>query len=127
MTQLEDKILKKVYRFETRRTVIDIFIKFLGILVFGGIWMILGIILIQIIKEQQTLDILHIFFEDQEILQEHFWSIVSTLSYELPFFPILIAGVSFIIFIYLVLILVKHSGKILKKISAILKYNSHKN
>src|SRR3990167_9935040 len=96
MRQLERKIIKGVYFFETRQTLLQLIIRLLAIISFslGGI--LLGVIIVQELRQQQTLDIFEIFFEDLIIIRENIGEVMATFFLEAPIFEIILVIISFI-------------------------------
>lgn len=122
MKKLKNNILRKVYLFETRRTVTEIIFRIgsIVLVVVGGIVVIQS--LIKQLVEQQTLDMLEIFHEDKEIISQYLGDIVNTFYQELPKNETMWSVILFILFVFLILIFIHNFEKISNRIKALKKY-----
>lgn len=84
MKNLEDKILKKVFVYETRKTFLSILMPVIGVILFTAVTVVIGQSVIRMLIEQQTLDLLDIFQEDISIVRQYFFDTLSTFFTELP-------------------------------------------
>jgi hypothetical protein len=126
MVKLEEKIVKKVYEYEGKRTFIEVAWKMLSVVIIGGLWFFFGFALIEILKRQQTLDILELFAEDREVIKIYWKDILEVFSYEIPR-ELAIPFVLFLgIFILLILLFLKNFGKMRRRVQSILEYSSRK-
>lgn len=118
---LEKKILKKVYTFEKRRTIWDI-LKFFFLILSGSSFVIFLVYkILSIYYEQQTLDLLELFREDFETIQENILNVTSTFYNEAPKELFAILAV-FILFLVIVLLFVsKNFEKIKRRLMALAK------
>jgi predicted PurR-regulated permease PerM len=126
MSRLEDKIVNKVFEYETSQTKKEMVIRVLLIVAFAFITGIFGFIVYSILDEQSTFDILQIFSQDSDIISQNIGDVFTVLSYEIPKFQTAIFILSLIIFFILLYIFVLNIGKISRKIRAIINYKGKK-
>lgn len=122
MKKLEKKILKKVYAFETKRTLFELIFRIGSIIavITAGFFVILNII--KQLIEQQTLDLFQLFKEDTETIRRYIGEVTHTFYEELPKFESIIVIVLGVIFIILLLIFIQNFEKIRNKIQALKRY-----
>ena len=122
MRQLEKKIIKRVYFFETRQTLLQLIIRLIAIISFslGGI--LLGVIIVQELIEQQTFDVLEIFFEDLGIIRENIREVTATFFLEAPIFEIVLAISALIATVFLVLKFIQNFSRVKNKVNSIIKF-----
>lgn len=122
MTKLEDKIIKKIYKEETQKTVFEVFVRSFLI----SISILVGIILIRLIfaqyVEQKTLDVLEIFNEDLEIIRNYMGDVITTLYHETPKDLLVLLIAFFTIFVLATLTFIRKFGKIRNKLRSISKF-----
>lgn len=122
MSKLEKKILKKVYSFETKQTLSQLILRLLLMVSLTTIAILFVTIVMDELREQQTLDMLEIFNENYVIIKENIMEVLTTFFQELPMIETLF--IALIVFIFLVLFLkfILNFTKIKNKIQAIIKY-----
>lgn len=122
MKKLEKKILKKVYFFETRQTLSELVIRLLAMvsLILGSI--LLCVFVVRELIQQQTLDVLEIFFEDLGVIKENVGEVTSTFLQELPKVEMLLAIVAIILSFLLVVKFMHNFAKVKNKINSIVKF-----
>ena len=122
MRQLERKIIKGVYFFETRQTLLQLIIRLLAIISFslGGI--LLGVIIVQELRQQQTLDIFEIFFEDLIIIRENIGEVITTFFLEAPVVEIVLVIFALIATSFLVLKFIQNFSRVKNKVNSIIKF-----
>lgn len=122
MKNLEKKIIKKVYYFETRQTLGQLFFR-LGVMI--GLT-IIGIFLITFtireLTQLQTLDLLEIFFEDVGVIKENIWEVFGTILQEIPAAEILFAISSLILAVILLVKLMQNFVKVKNKINSLINF-----
>lgn len=126
MVKLEDKILGKIYRYESEHTLKDVLMRCAVIVFLGGIFSVFSIMLIQAFKEQQTFDIFGVVFEDFDVFKQSAGDILETLSYEVPTLPLVITISSLLALVILALIFLKKFSKIRKRLNAIKRHKLDK-
>ncbi|MBI2641808.1 hypothetical protein HYW87_04435, partial [Candidatus Roizmanbacteria bacterium] len=84
MKNLEKKIVKKIYAFETKRTITEIVIELFGLLLLGFLIFIFISVIVDQFIEEETLDTFQLLREDIEVVQKYFVDVLSTLYYETP-------------------------------------------
>lgn len=126
MKKLEKKILKKVYAFETKRTVTELIIKIgsICIVIIAGVFVVSS--LIRQLVEQQSLDMFQIFQEDREIIRQYLGDVLNTFYQELPKNEAMWSIILTILFIFLVLIFIHNFEKISNRIKALKKFWSNR-
>lgn len=122
MKQLEKKILRKVYLFETQNTLARLILRVLAILVFATGGVILVMAVVKQLVEQQTLDVLEIVFEDFDIVKAYIGEVVETLLQEIPKTHVLFALGAISIALILLLTIIKNFAKLRNKINSLSKY-----
>lgn len=120
--KLEEKILKKVYRFEAKRTLTEIFLKSIAFLFLGLAIFIFGSVFYEILKEQKTFDFLEVFSEDLEVVKRYFLDNISLVFFELPKVLLIILLIFTSLFIFLILTMVKNFKKIKNRVKSLLKH-----
>ena len=81
---LEEEILKKVYKYEAKRTYKMILFLWIGFFLVQFFVIITTSALYHTLKEQQTLDLFQLMWEDFEIIKENFADVLYTFSVEAP-------------------------------------------
>ena len=122
MTNLEDKILKKVYVFETKRTIITSIVKLVLYVLLGGFVLLTGQAIYEILMEEKAFDLFQIIQEDTEVVKMYVWDTMYVFYQEIPkelallfLSGVIILGVSAII-------IIKHSGAIKNKMKALFRF-----
>src|SRR3972149_9380971 len=121
MKQLEKKILKKIYFFETQQTFLQLFLRILAMVSFflaGIIWIYY---IVQELIYQQTLDIFEIFREDLMIIRENFWEVIGIFTEESPILEIMLAIDTLVISVYLIVKFIVNFVKIKNKLNSLIK------
>lgn len=104
MKKLEKKILKEVYSFESKQTLLKIIFRLIAVISFtSGVILLLGVIS-ESLNQQKTFSIFELFFEDLEIIRENIWDLVNIFMYEAPIYEILTV---FIIIVILIILFIK--------------------
>lgn len=122
MVQLEEKILNRVYRFETKKTLSELIIRVGTIIIAIFATASFGIFVFQQLQEQQTLDLLQIFQEDVDTARMYIGEVASTLYQETPKQEFLIFVVALMCVIVFGLLFVKNFEKMRKRVLSILRY-----
>ncbi len=121
MKKIEKKILHKVYQYEARQTVFAVFFNALGLVLFGGVVFYTVSVIIRVMEEQKTWDVLEIFSEDLEVIRQYWTEVAAILYEELPkdwFVGFIIASGFFVGILFLIL---KNIPVLYKKIACLLK------
>lgn len=122
MNRLEEKIIKKVYKFETKKTSFQIIFA-LGRIVFIAV--IFGLLSISLFADLQKIrlsDYLQIFNEDYDVIKMYIWDVLEQVYQEIPKAKVFFTLLSFITFLLLTVIFFVMLTKMKKKIAAIKKY-----
>ncbi len=122
MKNLEERIIKKVYRYETKKVFQYIII---GICIVT-IFLVSAIFLIQVIVsalyEEETLDVLQIFHEDISIVRDYWMDVLTLFYYEIPKWPAVFLIIILICLLALLLIFIKKFATIRHKLKSLLTY-----
>jgi len=122
MRQLEKKIIKGVYFFETRQILLQLIIRLMAVISFslGGI--LLGVIIVQELIQQQTFDVLELFFEDLGIIRENIGEVIATFFQEAPIVEIILSIFAMITTSFLVLKFSQNFSRVKNKVNSIIKF-----
>ncbi len=126
MNKLEKKIVQKVYKLEARRTILEIIIRILLIVLFGFLG---GVFLFQLVNQyriQQTFDLLEIFNEDIEIIKEFFADVIDTFYQETPKETFVLVLIFIILLFIALLTFTRNYGKIKNRMRALMKFWARK-
>lgn len=110
---LEEKIMKKIYFFETKKTTTEIILKTL-ILIFLvlSLWIFFDIF-VSILQEQKTFDLLTLLEEDPEVIRRYFFDNLTIFFLEIPKI-ILMIFLLLTLLLFLFLLHIKRNWVILK-------------
>lgn len=108
MKNLENKILKKIYFWETRKITFDLFLKIIVFLSNFLFFLILGEILFEVLKEQKSFELLNFFHEDFEVVKKYFFDNVFIFWLEVPKFLLLFFFLSLGISSTVILLVIKN-------------------
>jgi hypothetical protein len=122
MKKLEKKILKKVYFWEAKRTIFDLFLKMILFFSSGLFLLIFGQIFFEILNEQKTLDLLNFFNEDFEVIKKYFLDNVFIFFFEMPKFLLLLLLLFLATFSLVILTLIKNFYTLKNKVKSFLKF-----
>ena len=122
MKKLEKKILKKVYFWEAKRTIFDLFLKMILFFSSGLFLLIFGQIFFEILNEQKTLDLLNFFSEDFEVVKKYFLDNIFIFFFEMPKFLLLLLLLFLAIFSLIILTLIKNFYILKNKVKSFLKF-----
>lgn len=122
MKKLEEKIIKKIYRIETKKTFSQIFgeIFFLIAIIFLSIFIFS--VIVEILNEQASFDLFDFLRDDFETIKDYFLSNSLLFIQELPLALIyILIGLSLSL-IWLLFILIRNFNKFKNKIVSIYKF-----
>lgn len=122
MKKLEDKILKKVYWFETKKIIREVTTKIMIIFLGGFLSFILFSLLIDSLMAQGSFDLLDIFSDDLEVVRRYFFDNILIFFEETPKLILLLTIVSVVFTFLLTLILIKNLKIIKNKVKSIINY-----
>jgi len=122
MKKLEDKILKKVYILETKKTVTSSVVKTL-VFVLSGLG---AFLFIQILAEEffdmKTFSLFEIMQEDGEVIIKHIGGVLSSVFQEIPISMVLITLFFIVILMVVSLTFVRNFGKIRHRTVSLFKF-----
>ena len=122
MKKLEKKILDKVYRFETKKTVGQIVGELVGlvtVIFFGYIFISL---FFDQVFQQGTFDLLGNFFDDWEIVKKYLADTIFIIFEETPKELLLLILVCLVILVILIYLFIKNFVKIRNRLIALVKF-----
>ena len=122
MKKLEDKIIKRVFVFETKKAFIEIVAKFVLIIALGFFAYIFALVIIDILHEQAAFDLFQIFSEDMEVVRKYIFEAATTFYHELPKLISIFFLAIFIALAALLFFIVKNFSYFKKRIRAIVKF-----
>lgn len=122
MQKLEDKIIKKMYVLETKKTGFSLITKTILFLFFGLLAIFFTQILTEVFFETGSDSVFEILQEDWQVVAKHGLDIIFSLYQEIPKPLILVIFVSFFISLLVLLTFIKNFGKIRYKVIALLRY-----
>ncbi|MFA6017151.1 MAG: hypothetical protein WC744_03630 [Patescibacteria group bacterium] len=122
MKKLEDKIIKKIYRIETKKTIGQIISEvFLIVLIVFSSMFIFSVI-VEILNEQASFDLFDFLRDDFETIKYYFLNNSLLFIQELPLPLIYILIGLLLLLIWLVYLLIKNFNKIKNKLISIYKF-----
>lgn len=122
MKKLENKIIDKVYRFETKKTVLEILVRICSVIGISVFVVFIGQSIYLLLMQQETLDLLDLFQEDFEIIKNYFFDTAITFFDELPKFQLTIFIIGFMLLFLLILKLILNFSKIKLKTQSLVTY-----
>lgn len=122
MKKLEDKILKKIYKIETRRTFEQILSKSILIILLSISSIFIFSIIVEILNEQASFDLFDFLRDDFEMVQTFIFNNITLFIQELPL-PLvyILLGLIFLL-IWIIFILIKNINKIKNKLFSFYKF-----
>ncbi|KKQ23708.1 MAG: hypothetical protein US40_C0007G0022 [Candidatus Roizmanbacteria bacterium GW2011_GWC2_37_13] len=123
---LEKKILKGVYRLETKRTTTYLLIRVFFGLLFLLSTFVFASVTIDILNEQNSFDLLDFFRDDFEVIKKYLFENLIDFFQEIPQPLFYVSVISILLVLATVFILVKNFKKIKNKLVAIYKFQSSK-
>lgn len=119
---LEKNIIENIYRLEIKRVMLTL-IKYAFLFLFSILSIItIGTIIIRILNDQQTFDLMEIFKEDWEIIREFLPDVFYVFYTETPKDLIVILFIFTLLLILLVFLIAKNFAKIKNKVNSIIRY-----
>ena len=122
MKTIEKKIIKKVYQYETKRIAVEFVFKTISLIFLVFSVIIIGQVIIEILKEQKTLDIFELFSEDSEVIRKYFFDTFYILYLEVPKVLLILWLLFFAFLSLLTLTLVRNFTKIKNRVISLLKF-----
>lgn len=120
--KLEDRVLKKVYVFETKRTLVSAIVKFLSVGALVCATIIVSGVLIQSLIDRETLSVFEIFREDLDSLPSYIYDTVYVVAVEIPKGQLILLLLGCVSLGLTIITLYKNFRRIRNKIFAILAY-----
>ncbi len=122
MKKLENRIINKIYKLETKKTLSQILgeVIFIIFIIFSSIFIFF--IIIEILNEQRSFDLFDFYRDDLEVIKQYFFQNTSLFIRELPFPLICILIILVIVFILLIYILFKNFNKNKNKLVSLYKF-----
>lgn len=124
MVNLNEKIIKKVYAFEAKRTGLQIFMTILFLLVTLFLIVAAWQVIWEEVVAERSLDMLDIFQEDIEVIRMYFWEAMQVIYESIPKFNLLILLTALFTVLLLVVLMVKNFAKLKNRIRTIINYRN---
>ena len=122
MNKLEEKIIKKIYRIETKKTVGQIINEAVLIIIMTLASMFMFSVIVEILNEQTSFDLFDFLRDDFETIRSYFVNNLLLFVQELPFPLIYIFFALLLILIWLICISFKNYNKVKNKLISIYKF-----
>jgi hypothetical protein len=122
----EKDILKKVYKYEAKKTYKTILTLWIIFIIAQFLIVIIGSSLYDTLKQQQTLDLLQLFNEDFEVIRDNIADVLYAFYIESPLLLTLLFGIVLITFFGIIFFVIKNFRKIKNRLASINKYFSKK-
>ena len=122
MKKLEDRIIKKIYRIETEKTIGQIISEAALIILIVLSSMFIFSVIVEILNEQASFDLFDFLRDDFETIRDNFFNNSLLFIQELPLPLIYILIGLLLLLILLLFILAKNSNKIKNKLVSIYKF-----
>ena len=122
MNKLEEKIIKKIYRIETKKTVGQIINEAVLIIIMTLASMFMFSVIVEILNEQTSFDLFDFLRDDFETIRSYSINNLLLFVQELPF-PLIyiLIGLSLLL-VWLLYIVIINSNKIKNKLVSIYKF-----
>lgn len=122
MKKLENKIINKIYKFETKKTLSQIIgeIIFMALIIFSLVFIFS--IIIEILSDQKSFDLFNFFQDDLEVIKQYFFQNTWLFARELPLPLICILILLVVIFMLIIYTLFKNFNKIRNKLVSLYKF-----
>ena len=122
MNKLEEKIIKKIYRIETKKTVGQIINEAVLIIIMTLASMFMFSVIVEILNEQTSFDLFDFLRDDFETIRSYSINNLLLFVQELPFPLIYIFFALLLILIWLICISFKNYNKVKNKLISIYKF-----
>lgn len=122
MKKLENKILSKIYKLETKKTIGQIVSEVILIIIISLSSIFIFSVIVDILNEQASFDLFDFLRDDFEIIRNNFLNNSSLFVQELPLPLIYILIGLLLLLIWLMYIFAKNSNKIRNKLVSIYKF-----
>jgi len=120
--KLEEKIIDKVFRFETKKTAIKMAVELIGFIFLSFAIFITGMAISEILTEQQSFDLFHLFEEDGEIVKEYFWDSLVTFYHETPKLLLMLILVFLACSVALIIYVIRNFHKFVNRFRSLVDY-----
>lgn len=122
MKKLEDKIIKKIYRIETEKTIGQIISEAVLIILITLSSIFIFSVIVEILNEQTSFDLFDFLRDDLETIKDGFFNNSLLFIQELPLPLTYILIGLLLLLIWLLFVSVKNSNKIKNKLVSIYKF-----
>lgn len=119
---IEKKIIDRVYKYETRRTFVQLFIEVGATILLILLIFVPVLALFEIFTEQQTFELFHLFEQDREVIGKYFWETLLTFYQEIPKPILLMIFFGLISLLALLIYIIRHFSYFRNKVVNIIKY-----
>lgn len=122
MKKLEEKIIKKIYKMETKKTVEQVIGEVISIIIITLSAVFIFSIIIEVLNDQASFDLFDFFRDDFEIIKANFFNNSLLFIQELPL-PLTYILISLLLLlVWLLFIFIKNFNRIKNKIISIYKF-----
>lgn len=122
MKKLEEKIIKKIYRMETKKTFEQIMAETILIVIISLSSVFMLSIIVEILNEQASFDLFDFLRDDFETIKDYFFNNSLLFIQELPL-PLVYILIGLLLFlIWLLFILIKNYNKIKNRLVSLYKF-----
>lgn len=122
MKKLEKKIINRVYKLETERTVAKIFIRATLITLFVTASLFIFSVIMEILNEQSSFDLFDFSKDGLEMIKDYFFHNLFLFIQELPLSLVFILAGLLLILLLLAYLSVKNFKKLKNKVVSIYKF-----
>lgn len=120
--KLEDKIIDSVYRFETKKTGLQIISNIVIMLCVGFVVFIFASLTIDYFSQLHTVDVLEIFTDGMDTVMNNVGNIMNIIYYETPKRLVTLLLISSLLLFYILLTFVTNFESMSKKIQSIIRF-----
>jgi len=122
MKKLEDKIINKIYRIETKKTIGQIISEtiLITIIVLSSVYIFS--VIVEVLNEQASFDLFDFLRDDFEIIKDNFFNNSLLFIRELPLALTYILIGLLLLLVWLLFISIKNSNKIKNKLVSLYKF-----
>jgi hypothetical protein len=126
MKKLEDKIIDKVYVFETKKTLLGTLIKIVSVCLLLAATVSFALVVIKTLSEQETLSVIDIFQENVQAIHTYLLDVIYVIFVETPKLHLLFFVIGLLVLVIILWTVAKNARKIGNKIRSLTIYWSRK-
>jgi len=126
MKKLEDKIIDRVYVFETKKTLLSAVIKIVSIGMLVIATSTFALVIIETLNEKETFSVIDIFQENLQAVHTYLLDVVYVFFVEIPKLHALFFIVGLFVLVAVLWVFVKNMTRIRNKVRSLLRYWNRK-